>query len=263
MKNRKSKLLIILFLFISIGVQSQVLIALLLGDKLNTGKIEFGLDGGYNFSSISKLETNNWNNSFNLGFYFDFKLKDQWLFNTGVLVKSSLGAGKLTEADLNFLQATIYDSEGGEYEQKISYFLVPALIKYKFKNNMHVELGPEFGLMYKAWIEYNFEEDGYSSRIKQGNKDDINRMEVGLAAGAGYRLVKGLGWTIGVRYHYGFTNVYKNRSGTKNNALFLKLNVPIGVSDEKKKEVKELKAKLKQEKEAEKANKNNKKEDKK
>jgi hypothetical protein len=249
---KKTKFLIICFLFVTIGVQSQVLIALLLGDKLNTGKIEFGLDGGYNFSSISDLETNNWNNSFNLGFYFDFKLKDQWLFNTGVLVKSSLGAGNLTEADLNFLKATIYDHEGGEYEQKISYFLVPALIKYKFKNNMHVELGPEFGLMHKAWIEYKFKEDGYTSKLKQGNEDAINRMEVGLAAGAGYRLLKGLGWTIGVRYHYGFTNVYKDRSGTKNNALFLKLNVPIGVSDEKKKEVNELKAKLEEEKKAKK-----------
>ena len=41
----KKQFLIIFFLLISMGMQSQVLIALLLGDKLNTGKIEFGLLG--------------------------------------------------------------------------------------------------------------------------------------------------------------------------------------------------------------------------
>ena len=30
----------------------QVLISLLLGDKLNTGKIEFGLEGGFNWSNF-------------------------------------------------------------------------------------------------------------------------------------------------------------------------------------------------------------------
>ena len=127
MRLVKKHILIFLFLFISAGVQSQVLIALLLGDKLNTGNIEFGLDGGFNYSSISGLDTNNYVNSFNLGFYFDIRMKDQWFLNTGVLVKSDLGVDKLTEADLAFLGATIHDSEEGEYKQKISYFLVPAL----------------------------------------------------------------------------------------------------------------------------------------
>jgi hypothetical protein len=33
---------------------SQVLISLLLGDKLNSEKLKFGLDGGVNFATISK-----------------------------------------------------------------------------------------------------------------------------------------------------------------------------------------------------------------
>ena len=38
-------------------MQSQVLISLLLGEKLNTGAIEFGLEGGINWTQISGLET--------------------------------------------------------------------------------------------------------------------------------------------------------------------------------------------------------------
>ena len=232
---------IFLFLFVY-NLQSQVLIALLLGDKLNTGKIEFGLDGGFNFASMSGLETNKWKRDFNLGFYFDIKMKNQWYFNTGVLVKSSLGATGLTETDLIEVGSTLTYSDTGEFTQKISYFLVPTLVKYRFKNHIYAEAGPQFGLMYKAFIEYNYDIDGNSARIRQENKDFVNRMEVGAVAGVGYRLLKGLGWTIGIRYHYGFTNVYKNNSNTKNSSLFLKLNIPIGVSESKKEAVMEIKA---------------------
>jgi hypothetical protein len=34
--------------------------------------------------------------------------------------------------------------------------------------------------------------------------------------------------SLGVKYYYGLTNVYKNESGTKNSSFFVKLTVPIG-----------------------------------
>ena len=245
----KKYIISIFFLFFIYNLQSQVLIALLLGDKLNNGKMEFGLDGGLNFSSISELEANKWKRDFNLGFYFDIKMKNQWYFNTGVLVKSSLGVDNLSEADLDEINSHFVYSEQGDYSQKISYFLV-TLAKYRLKNNLYVEAGPQFGLMYKAWLEHNFnDEEGNENRIREENKDAVNRMEVGAVAGVGYRLLEGLGWTIGVRYHYGLTNVYKNISSIKNHALFLKLNIPIGVSEAKKEEIKEVKDQKQKEKE--------------
>ena len=54
---------------------SQVLISLLLGDKLNTEKLKFGLDGGLNYSTISNIDPSRYRPNFNLGFYFDFLLK--------------------------------------------------------------------------------------------------------------------------------------------------------------------------------------------
>ena len=48
----KFKITLAFFLFFGYALQSQVLIALLLGDELNTGKIEFGLDGGINYAAI-------------------------------------------------------------------------------------------------------------------------------------------------------------------------------------------------------------------
>lgn len=214
-------------LICSVNSQSQVLISLLLGDKLNSEGLEFGIEGGYNWSKVSGMETNKSLSTFNLGFYFDIRLKNQWYLYTGVLVKANLGMDKLTANDLVFLQAEVYEQEG-DYSQKMNYFLVPILPKYKFKNHFYVEVGPQLGLMYKSWVEFNSDIEGTTATISEYNEDMINKFDAGMMVGFGYTLLKGNGMTMGVKYYYGFIDVYKGRSGTKNSSLFLKLNIPIG-----------------------------------
>jgi len=238
-------LLVTMLLFLNVESHSQVLISLLLGDKLNSGSLEFGLEGGGNFSKISGLETNKFLKDWNLGFYFNIQLKNSWYLYTGVLVKSRLGADKLTENDLSFLRADTY-SEEGDYSQKIKYFLVPAIAKYKFKNNIYVEAGPQFGLMYDAWVEFNSDVGGKKARIKEYNEDQINRIDAGLLAGAGYKFKGRTGWTLGIKYYYGLTNIYKERSGTKNSSLFLKVNIPIGASEAAQKKLRKRNKKRKE-----------------
>jgi len=237
---KKTYSFLVLFLICNM-MYSQVLIALLLGDKLNTGKIEFGLDGGVDFNTISNMDSNSWDRDWNLGFYFDIKMKDQWYISTGVLVKANLGIYDLTTTDLANLNATTYDEYDGTYTQKIGYFIVPVLAKYRFKNNMYAEIGPQAGLRNKAYIQFVSTDGDLNVNIKQDNKDLVNRFDFGFTAGAGYRLLKGLGWTIGARYYYGVTNVYKDTPGKRNSALFLRMNVPIGLSQDKKDEIKEMK----------------------
>ncbi|NOX86228.1 MAG: PorT family protein, partial [Chlorobi bacterium] len=178
----------------------------------------------------------------------------QWWLYTGVLVKSNMGVDNLTDKDLDFLQATIYtDAEGnrleGDYRQKMNYFLVPALAKYKFKNNIYVEAGPQFGLMYKSWVEFESDIDGKDAIIKEFNKEKINKLDAGIMVGLGYTLFKGTGWTFGAKYYYGFVNVYKERQGTKNSSIFLKMNIPIGAGEAAQKKAAEKAAKRKAKKE--------------
>lgn len=242
----KKTFLLIVFLLISVSMQSQVLIALLLGETLNTGKIEFGLDGGWNFANMSNMDSNSWYRKWNLGFYFDIKIKDQWYLNTGVLVKAEHGLDNLTETDLENLGAYIYTNPDGSdvegaYSQSISYFVVPALAKYRFDNHMYVEIGPQFALMHDAYIGFESDIDGIEAKAQEDNKDMIQRIDVGASVGTGYRLLKGLGWTLGVRYYYGFVDVYKDMPGQKNSALYLKVMVPIGLSDDKKAQAQAIK----------------------
>ena len=232
----KKIFLIIALLIAGTAAQSQVLITLLLGDKLNSDGLEFGLEGGLNWANVSGLETNDFARKFNLGFYFDIRMKNQWYFYTGVLVKSNLGVDKLTDNDLIMLGATKYTGNDGlplvgNYSHKMNTFLVPALLKYKFKNHIYAEFGPQFGLVYKSWIEFESDVDGRDATIKEYNRDILNRIDAGLMVGAGYTLFKGSGWTLGAKYYYGFVNVYKGMSGTKNSSIFLKLNIPIGAGE--------------------------------
>lgn len=231
----KKYFVVLVFMFFGYHASSQVLISLIFGDKLNSPGVEFGLEGGFNFSHLGGMESHNSLGSFNIGLYFDIKMKDQWFLYTGVLVKSKLGMDKLSEGDLDFLQVDLYP-EAGDYSQVLNYFLVPALAKYKLKNHFYIEAGPQFGWMHKAWVEYNSDIDGKDARIRQYNKDMINWFDTGIVGGMGYQLLKGKGMTIGIKYYYGFIDVYKGKSGTKNNSLFLKANIPIGAA--KKNDVK-------------------------
>ncbi len=221
------KYLLIILLFTGVQTQGQVLISLLFGDMLNSDGLEFGLEGGVNWSNISGMETNKSLRTFNLGFYFDIRLKNQWSLYTGVLVKSNLGVDQLSANDLTFLGTETYP-ENGDYAQEMRYFLVPALLKYNFENRIYIEAGPQFGLMYDAWVEYNSNIDGKDGTVKEYNKDDINRFDTGIMVGFGYRLQKINGMSFGVKYYYGLLDVYKDRSGTKNSSIFLKITVPIG-----------------------------------
>ena len=128
------------------------------------------------------------------------------------------------------------EDEEGRYEQRVNYFLVPALIKYRFKNRLYAEAGPKLGLRYQAKVVFETEDGDRSTRVEIKNRDLTNPFEVGIAAGFGYRFRKSNSLTLGLRYYYGFTNVYKEVSGSNNRSLFLKLNVPIGAGKKKEKE---------------------------
>jgi hypothetical protein len=71
----KKRILLLITLFCVSASYSQVLISMVFGDKLNSPFLEFGLEGGANLSTISNLKTTGSNIGFNLGFYFDIRIK--------------------------------------------------------------------------------------------------------------------------------------------------------------------------------------------
>lgn len=227
----KKTLLIILFLLLGQAVHGQVLISILFGDMLNTGKVEFGLDGGMHLASLRGIDQAHNLLSWNLGFYFDIKLPDSsWMVHTGVIVKSTLGAENLAVYSLNdeSLDAAF---SGGSVATKLQYFNVPIMIKYKIKKQFFVEGGPMLGLLHKA-------SDTFTNKVKESDdltyqlktKDAYHPLDAGLMVGAGYRLMGGNGMNLGIRYYYGLVDIKINDSTPNqyNRALYFTLGIPIG-----------------------------------
>ena len=210
---------------------SQVLISLLLGDKLNSGEIEFGLDGGLSLSDLSGLDAADWHANYNLGFYFDFKMKNpDWLLNTGVRVKSTLGAENLPV--YTFGQPDIENAfVGGEVTRKLNYFHVPVSMKYKFSDHFYAHGGIQLGLMYKATDHFTKNvEDKNDLNYKHDIKSQYHPLDGGFLAGIGYRITEGNGMNIGIQYYYGVIDVEVTDAlpNQFNQCLYVNAGIPIG-----------------------------------
>ncbi|HEY5826426.1 MAG TPA: porin family protein [Cyclobacteriaceae bacterium] len=228
-----------LFLFLTAGMltcNGQILISILLGDKINSGKLEFGLDGGLSISSLHGLDPSKTKSSLNLGFYFDFKLKNSWYFNTGVMVKSTMGATKVDVYSLNNSDLDNSFSEGS-VTRRLGYFNVPFMMKYKFKNQFFVEAGPMLGLMNKSTDEFIatvVDKDDLTYEVKI--RDWYHPLDAGVIGGIGYRLQGGNGMNIAVRYYYGFVDITVDDSSPNqyNRSLYFAVGIPIGVQKKPK-----------------------------
>ncbi len=254
---KKHLLAFFLMLFTFQLVQSQVLISLLLGDKLNTGKINFGIEGGYNLSNISNLEGAKAASNFNLGFYFDLLLKENknWYVHTGVIVKSTMGANiepyLLNDDSLDEL------FDDADVRRKINAFNIPILARYKFKNMVFVEFGPMVGFMLSkshdeftaTKLENKEDELQYNHKIR----DDHNLLDFGAQVGLGYQLKAMHGMSIAVKYYQGILDINKEAKDKAhyNNSFYVVASIPIGAGEK----AKAKNAASKEKKEAKKASK--------
>jgi hypothetical protein len=219
-------------------VRSQILISILLGDKLNSDKIEFGLDGGVNYPDMRGVEEGEMKPNFNLGFYFDIKTKNpKWLFHTGVLVKSTLGTAGLPVYSLN--NADLDNAfVGGQVQRKINYFNVPIGMKYKF-NPRFFALGAMVpSLRNKAHDIFTTEFGKDDLEFKRDINSELHRLDFGVMGGLGYRLMGGNGMNLTLSYYYGLVDiVIKDTTPEQyNTSLYLSVGIPIGAGKAKEKE---------------------------
>ena len=221
---------------------SQVLLSLLFGDKLNSGGIEFGLDGGINLSNMSSTEGNlapNWN----LGFFFYIDLTEKSFLHTGVLVKSQWGTNNLKPYPTGDDDVDSLMLSEGTMDRSISYFNVPISFCHYIYDGFFLEGGFMLGLRSKASDEMRATSTvGDDVTVEVDIRNQMTRLDAGLLGGAGYKFQKGLGISVGFRYYYGLVEAHTDNWGDKHNNsnLFFFVTAPIGKGKaERKKEEKE------------------------
>ena len=237
----KASILLVFSIFIITTAQSQILISLLLGKTLNTGKIEFGLDGGFNRSWLSGIDEAKGMRNFNLGFYFDIKIRNDWYLNTGVRVKSTVGATKINPYSLDDLELDSVFLDG-HVTREIHYFHVPVHIKYRFARQFFANAGFQVGLRYKAkdlFTNTYFDKDDVE--FKYDIRDRIKPLDFGLSGGLGYKF-KGTGMNLGITYYYGLVDIDKEPGPImRNSTLYIYVDIPIGAGYKEAKEDKKAK----------------------
>jgi Outer membrane protein beta-barrel domain len=232
---------------LSFHLHSQVLISLLFGDELNSDKVKFGLDGGFNFSNLTGTGESKFIENLNLGLYFDIQLKakSHWYVHTGALLKSEMGARGI---DVYSLDDPGLDSIflGGDIERQLRYINFPALIRYKHGKHFFIEAGPMFGILTNA-TDVFYQSINKDDDLSFNNKvtDHFHWFDMGIEAGFGYQLMKGTGVNFGIRYYQGLLAVLKDNSSDPswNQSLYLFVSIPVGAGEKSKakKAEKELK----------------------
>jgi hypothetical protein len=230
------KILILIIIFCHSSGNSQILISILLGNKINRDKVELGLDGGLSLSSFTNQKDAQYKGSLNLGMYLDFKIKKtNFIFFTGYIPKYTLGATKLNVFPSGSeIIDTVFNE--GFIKRKLNYFALPFGIKYKFKNHIFIGLGAQIGYLFKV-------KDYYITKIKK-NEDiefhqkvtsKFNPIDWGLTFRLGYEFEKSNDLKIYINYYQGFINVYKTHSSLKrwNNVININLQIPLGKKSEK------------------------------
>jgi hypothetical protein len=165
----------------------------------NSGETQFGIKGGVNFSHLYTQDAD--------------KSKGLSGFNAGLFAKVPLASMLAFQPEIYFTtkgSEVTYDNAfvNGTARYKLNYIEVPLLLAINITDNFNVHAGPYVAYLLSGTVTnksnvtlFNFEDNL--------NTDDYNRIDAGLAAGAGldFKSV-----SFGARYIYGLTTVGKEKT---------------------------------------------------
>lgn len=220
--------LIIILMFTAVIGKSQAFWILVLGDKITNDRMQSGINVYITNSHLNGLGgTGSWN-SWALGGYLDYKIKNRWNISLDLTVKSPTGGGNLLAKYKHFTTPDTLNSENLFLEN--TNFSVPIYVKYKTKY-FNVALGPEMIYAYKSQLVYKAETiNGESIKVTKSAKEYINRFDIGISGNIEFYLFPKRPTTsirIGLRYYYGFLEPLKQYTNVRNSVFMLKVGIPV------------------------------------
>lgn len=208
---------------------AQILIGLLLGDKLNSEKIELGFNVAPTFSTLTQMD-GDFKSGLGLGLYFNIRLKPDLYFHPEFSPKSEFGITNLEPyaTGNNDIDRIYLNDDNAKVLRKIKAISFPLMMRYRIKGLLFANLGPQINILYRPKdifnTKVNEDEVDYTTSIK----DQVSFMDLGITGGLEYKIRKDKGMGIGLRYYYGFTDVLTKMSGSQRNiALNLSVFIPI------------------------------------
>jgi hypothetical protein len=206
----------------------QVVIALLFGDKLNTGTLEFGIVVTPGLTDISNIESKHRNN-LSLGIYFNIHPDKKFFIHVEGIAKGAFGAEELIPYSLgNDTLNGLFAN--GAVERKIKAFSLPILGRYAIAPKFFIEAGIQPDMMLKSKDIFTTKVNGNELTYTTIISDQVALLDFGVAGGLFYKFRKDKrGMGIGIRYFQGLTDILPSTAGNQaNSAWQLNITIPIG-----------------------------------
>ncbi len=226
------KLLVAFFLVFALApatTKGQVLISILFGEQLNSGKMEFGLVGGLNLSQLPGLEDPKFKRSFGLGLFLDYKFTDSWILATEVNMKTTLGSNNLELADFPYPVNDTIVSESDKAYRNLNLINVPILINYRLGNRLGFGAGFYASLVHGTRDYVQYTQGNWTSTFERSFTDQINRLDFGVSGMVHFHFLGNPGIQLRGRINYGLTEVFKETSGLSSNNLWYSITVAVPI----------------------------------
>jgi hypothetical protein len=211
----------------------QVLIGLLLGDKVTSEKFHLSLNIGANFSDLKGMEDTKIRPGFFLGLGGEWRFAEHWFLQPEIGVFYYVGANNLP-MDYFPPPPEVEDIvTGNEVSRRLNYFTIPVLLKYGVAGNrLHLGAGGQVGFLTSAQDKYEGTSDnGNPVTVDQDIKDYTVSTDLGLLFNVEYKFKPDvLSMGIVARYYLGLTDTVKDNPGDPvyNSVFSVLLTVPIG-----------------------------------
>ena len=216
------------------AVHSQILIALIFGEKLNSGKLEFGLVLSPAITNLTNTG-GEYRTALNLGMFFNIHPDKKFFIHAELTPKSSIGAKNISPYSLGNDSIDKFFNEGS-VERIIKTMGVTLLGRYAISHKLFADAGFQPDLLYKERdifkSTYNDNELQYTQKLE----DQFTRLDLQGAVGLFYKFKADKGsMGMGLRYLHGLTDIDKLLVGTQVNSSFqLNITIPIGAVPKEK-----------------------------
>ncbi len=219
---------ITLLFFSCCPVFSQVLIALVFGDKLNNDKIEMGVQlaaQGFRFTNID----NRPDVGFSFGAYLDLKISERLTVANYFMFKSPKG-GKDIPEEYWFAKPDDISTDNVSAKRHLSYFELTPMVRCNFNPSWSVSLGPQLAVNTKATDIFQEKVDDGTFTYREHIRENITLLDAGAAIDVQWRLMKGKGLRINFRFAQGLVNVYKDGTAinAQNQTFQIGAGIPVG-----------------------------------
>ncbi len=213
-----AKKIIPIFLIALMGfakqADSQVLIGLLFGDKLNKGPIEFGLDLIINRSMTTIDNGSEPNSRLGFGLYMDYKFSNNLILSGSLFFASPKGEKNFNDKDpLYNLTDSLW--VGSNTLRELNYFEFPVMIEYRAYDRIGLGVGGYISYMTNAHDYYELSTDDGDITHRRSIMSNLNRLDYGVMAGLHYHFDGEPGSQIQLTYTRGLAELLKD--GSKGN----------------------------------------------